>query len=245
MAKQSGIGARFLCGGYDISGDTQALDGVGGGPALWDVADITQPAHSRLGLLRDGKLGFTVFFDAANAHPVLSALPRTDELMTFMLPPLAITTAPIVACLNAKQIGYDPTRGADGSLTLKVQGEGNKYGLEWCAPLTAGLRTDTGATDGTDLDNGADSTYGLQAYLQVTAFTGTDCTVKVEHSADNSSWSDLITFTQTTAAPQADRQAVTGTVDEYLRVSTVTTGGFSSVTFMVAVNRNPVETDFL
>jgi hypothetical protein len=180
--------------------------------------------------------------DAANAHPVLSALPLADELMQFWVPPLAITTAPVVACLNAKQIGYDPTRGTDGSLTMKVAGQGNGYGLEWCAPLTAGLRTDTSATDGSDLDGGAATDYGAQAYLQVTAFDGTDVTVKVQHSADNSTWTDLITFVQTTAAPQTDRETVTNTatVDRYLRAVTVTTGGFTSVTFAVAINRNLV-----
>lgn len=241
MSKSSGLGARFLVGGYDISGDTQALDGVGGGPALQDVTDITQYAHARLGLLRDGKLGVTVYMDAAGAHPVLSALPTSDELMTLILPPQAAGTANTVACLNAKQIGYDPTRGADGSLIIKTSGEGNGYGLEWCALLTAGgLRTDTEATNGADVDGGAATDYGAQAYLQLTAFTGTSVTVTVQHSADNSTWSSLMAFTAVTAAPAAQRISVsnTTTVDRYLRVST--SGTFSNAEFAVAVNRNLV-----
>ena len=157
--------------------------------------------------------------------------------MTALLPPLSIGST--AACLNAKQIGYDPTRGTDGSLTLKVvQGQGNAYALEWGAQLTPGLRTDTTPTPGADLDNGASTAFGAQAYLQVTAFTGTSVTVTVQHSADNSSWSSLMAFTAATAAPYTQRISVSNatTVDRYLRATT--SGTFSSATFAVVVNRN-------
>lgn len=153
MSKQSGLGSRFLVGGYDISGDVQALDSVGGSQVLLDVTDITQSAHARIPGLRDGAMAFTVFMDASNAHPVLSALPSADTLMTALMPPLAIGSP--AACLVAKQVGYDPTRGNDGALTMKVAGQGNAYALEWGAQLTPGLRTDTGAANGATLDQGA------------------------------------------------------------------------------------------
>lgn len=240
MAKQSGLGSRLLVGGYDISGDIQALDTAAGGPALGDVTDITQSAHSRLGLLRDGSLGFTCYMDAANAHPVLSALPTTDVQMAFLVPPLAIGSP--VAVLNAKQVNYDPTRGADGSLTLKVEGQGQGFGLEWALQLTPGLRTDTTATNGASLDNGASTAFGAQAYVQVTSFSGTSVTVAVQDSADNSSFAAVtgLTFTAVTAAPNAQRLATANnaTIRRYLRV--VTSGTFTSATFAVFVNRNPV-----
>lgn len=153
MSKQSGLGSRFLVGGYDISGDVNALDSISGAQALLDSTDITQSAHSRITGLRDGSMGFTVFMDTANAHPVLSALPTADVLMTFLPPALAIGGA--AASLVAKQVGYDPTRGNDGSLMMKVEGQGNAYGIEWGTQLTPGLRTDTGAANGTALDAGA------------------------------------------------------------------------------------------
>jgi hypothetical protein len=204
MAKQGGLGARFLIGGYDISGDIQALDNVHGGPALIDSTDITQSAHSRITGLRDGGMGVTVYMDPANAHPVLDALPRTDTLGMFLLPTLAVGGA--VACLNAKQVNYDPTRGAAGELTLKTDLQANLYGLEWAQTLTAGLRTDTTATNGASLDNTAASYWGAQAYLQVTAISGTSVTVTVQQSADNSTWITLgSAFTAVTAPPAFQR----------------------------------------
>ena len=153
MSKQSGLGARFLVGGYDISGDVSAIDTIHGGVGMIPGTDITQSAMARIPGQRDGSMSFTTYMDPANAHPVLSALPTTDELMTAMLPPLAIGSA--AACTNAKQVNYDPTRGNDGSLLNKTEGQGNGYGTEWGVLLTPGLRTDTAATNGTGLDQGA------------------------------------------------------------------------------------------
>lgn len=209
MSKQSGIAARFLVGGYDVSGDINALDSISGSMGLLDSTDITQSAHSRLPGLHDGSMSFTSFFDAANAHPVLSALPTADELMTFMVPPLAIGSP--AACLNAKQIDYPPARASDAGLTMKVEGQGQGYGLEWGLQLTPGLRTDTADTNGASLNNGAATLYGAQCYLQVTAFTGTSVTVEVEHAPDNATWTSLATFTAVTAAPATQRlSALTG-----------------------------------
>lgn len=153
MAKTSGIGSRFLVGGYDISGDVSAVDSIGGAQALLDSTDITQSAHSRIAGLRDGSMGFSVFMDPANAHPVLSALPTSDVLMTYLPPSLAIGTT--AANLVAKQVNYDATRGNDGALMMKVEGQGNAFGLEWAVQLTPGVRTDTTATNGASLDQGA------------------------------------------------------------------------------------------
>lgn len=189
MAKSSGLGARFLVGGYDISGDVQAIDQINGGVGLLPVADITQSAMARLVGQRAGSMGFTTFMDTANAHPVLSALPTTDVLMTALLPPMAIGSP--AACCNAKQVNYDPTRGTDGSLLNKTAGEGNGYALEWGVTLTAGLRTDTTATNGSSLDQGAGfstpsvpasgtpvtNTSPLPATVVVSGGTGTNVTI--------------------------------------------------------------------
>lgn len=153
MAKQNGLGFRFLVGGYDLSGDISALDSITGTIGMLPGTDITQSAMARIIGLRDGSIGFTAYMDPANAHPVLAALPTADTLMSANPPPQAIGNA--AAALVAKQTNYDATRGNDGSLLMKVQGQGNAYALEWGVQLTPGLRTDATATNGTSLDGGA------------------------------------------------------------------------------------------
>jgi hypothetical protein len=241
MSKISGIGARFLVGGYDISGDINALDSMSCAQALLDSTDITQSAHSRIPGLRDGSMSFTSFFDPGDAHPVLSALPTGDVLMTFLAPPLALGSP--AACLNAKQIDYPPARASDAGLTMKVEGQGEGYGLEWGLQLTAGLRTDTAATNGADLDNGAQTLYGAQAYLQVTAFTGTSVTVTIQHAPDNSTWTSLLAFTAVSAAPATQRVAtVSGpftATDASPCVFTLSEGGSLANGTMVALTAPP------
>ena len=240
MAKRGGLGQRLLVGGYDISGDVQALDNVHGGPALLDVTDITQSAHSRISGQRDGGLGASVFFDTANAHPVLDALPTSDVAVSYLM---STTIGDAAACLVAKQVGYDPTRAADGALLLKTQFDANGFGLEWGEQLTAGLRADTTATAGPVTDDGAATSFGGQAYLQVTAFTGTSVTVAIQHATTSGgSYANVtgLAFTAVTAAPAWQRLGTpnTTTIDEFVKVTT--TGTFTAATFNVVWVRNLV-----
>ncbi len=100
--------------------------------------------------------------------------------------------------------------------------------------------TSTGAST----DDTGSSAFGLQAYLQVTAFTGTDVTVKLQDSANNSSFSDLTggAFAATTTAHTTQRIATSNsaTVRRYVRVALTTSAGFTSLSFAVAYVRNPI-----
>lgn len=197
----------------------------------------------RIGGLRNGEISFNSFFNptAGQEHTVLSALPRTDQHVMYCR---GTTLGNPAACMIGKQLDYNPTRAANGALTFAIQAQANGYGLEWGRLLTAGLRTDTTATNGTGVDGTAQTTFGAQAYLQVTAFTGTDVTVKIQDSADNVSFADVsgFAFAATTAAHTTQRIATSNaaTIRRYLRAVTTTSGGFTSVTFSVMVNRNQI-----
>lgn len=240
MAKTTGLGDNFYIGGYDLSGNVSNISQISGGPASLDVTPINASAYVRLGGQRTGDMDFTTFMDVAAGaeHTALSGLPTADVIASYYQQPAVGN-----ACANmvAKQINYDWTRGQDGTLTAAVQCQSNSFGLEWGTQLTAGIRTDTTATAGTFFDNGASSSFGAQAYLQVFGFTGTDVTVKIQHATTSGgTYTDLITFTQVTSGNQAQRVVVSNstTVDEFLKVTTVTSGGFSSVKFAVGITVN-------
>lgn len=128
-------------------------------------------------------------------------------------------------------------------------------GTSVAAPVagTAGI---TDATPRTWTVNGAAflssrTRYGLQAYLQVVSFTGTDVTIKLQSSADNGgtdAYADVTGggFTQVTAGPTSERIATSSSleIERYLRVATTTTGGFSQLSFVVVVAVNLTETEF-
>lgn len=246
MAKESGLGDRLLVGGYDLSGDVNS-PALSGGNSPLVVTGLDKAAFERIGGVRDGSINWTAFFNTAagHAHPVLSALPTADVQVAYLH--TTVLGGP-AAAIVAKQIGYDGTRGDDGAFTFALQAQANGYGLEWGQQLTAGLHTDTAATNGASIDQGAATAFGAQAYLQVTALTGTDVTVKIQDSADNSSFADVtgLTFTQTTTAPTTQRIATASgqAIRRYLRAVTTTSAGFTSVTFSVVVCINPVAVAF-
>lgn len=246
MAKQHGLGNAFWIGGYDLSGDTQQAK-MTSPIAVFDFTSIQESAFERQAGRRDGQWNITTFFNpgpAANAaHLVLSGLPTTDTIGTYAF---GTALGSYAGCMQAKQVNYDPTRDTKGALTFAVQLLADQFGVEMNGLLqTPGIRTDTAATNGTSWDWAAATSFGAQAYLQLTAFTGTDVTVKLQDSADNTTFADVASgaFTQiTSSTPQTQRLALsnTATLRRYVRVSTVTSGGFTSASFAVVVVRNPI-----
>jgi hypothetical protein len=246
MAKTAGLGDHFSLAGVDLSGDVGALSRIGGGPtSTQDVTGIDKSAFERLGLARDGAIDWTGFFNATGAHPTLAALPTSDVIGTYHR---GATIGNAAASLVGKQVNYDWTRTADGALTTATQLLANGYGLEWGQQLTDWQRTDTGATNGTSLDGTAATTQGAQAWLHVYAFTGTDVTISIEDSANNSAFAAVtgLAFTQVTAAPFSQRLATAAgaTLRRYVRAVTTTVGGVTSVTFAVQITRNAVAVVF-
>lgn len=243
MGKQSGLGAAFYIDGYDLSGDIGSLSRINNAKNVLECTGIDKSAMERLHGLGDGGMEFTSYHNdtAGQAVPVLKTMPTTDRIATYLH---RLTIGASAAACIAKQIDYAPNRGADGSLTYNTTVESNGFGMEWGNTLTAGKRTDTGATNGAAVDFEASTNFGLQAYLHVFSFTGTDATVKLQMD-DNSNFTsatDVVGggFTAVTSGPQAQRiqTARTYTVERYLRVVTTTSAGFSSLIFAVVVKKN-------
>ena len=246
MAKTSGLGDFFWVGGDDLSGDTNSLSKISGSQAAIDVTGINKGAYERLGGLRDGQIAWVSYFNPTGAHPVLSALPTTDTIATYVANGGALTPAigNWAACLNALQLNYDGTRAVGGALTFAVTAEADEYGMEWGQLLTPGIRTDTAATNGASLDGGASTAFGAQAYLHAFTLTGTDATVTIQDSADNVTFTNVASFAfgQVTVASTAQRVAISNaaTLRRYVRAVTTTVGGFTSFSFGVVLVRNPL-----
>jgi hypothetical protein len=245
MPKSTGLGDQLYVAGFDLSGDIGSIASIGGGNKPLELTGIDKSAYERAGGVRDGSLEFTAFFnpDTGQAHPTLSALPTADQIVSYFRGTILGNGG---ASMIGKQIGYDPTRNEDGSLTFKTQAQANGFGLEWGRMLTAGKRTDSAPTNGTGVDFTTVSTsFGWQAYLHVFAFAGTSVTVTLQDSADDLSYANL-TGGAFTAATGVTSQRLAGaagaTVRRYLRA--ITSGTFSNAVFAVLFARNDVSTVF-
>lgn len=243
MTKRTGLGDRLYVSGVDLSGDIGSIGSISSPRAVLPVTGINKEAVERLHGHRDGTIEFSAFFNdaAAQAHPTFKTLPTSDRIVSYFN---GAAVGRAAAAMVGKQINYDGTRGEDGSLTFAVQALANGFGLEWGEQLTAGIRTDTGATNGASIDTAAAADFGLQAYLHVFAFTGTSCTITIEDSADDAAFAAVQAFTVVTTAPVAERIQTprTENVRRYLRVAT--TGTFSNIQFAVVVVKNIAEVLF-
>jgi len=246
MAKSHGLGDQLLIDGVNLSGDVGSVQTINAPSDVFDVSAINVSAYERILGKLDGLMEFTSFFNkAAGAqHLTLRAKAAGANRVCTYLKGSAIGNW--AAAIVAKQVNYDPSRPADGSLSIGVQMVGAAYGLDHGTQLTAGLRTDTAATEGASHNNGAASSRGLSAYLHVVAWSGVDMTVSIQSSSDNGGGDAFANitggvFTQSTAIG-AERivTSLTQAVEQYLRVTTITSGGITSVTFFVAVCRSPV-----
>jgi hypothetical protein len=248
MAKSTGLGAGLLVGGVDLSGDTGAVQRIACPRTVLDLTDITQSAPERRLALKDGGIDWMSWFNPARAHPALSALPRTDTQVMYLH--RRLTQGTPAAVMTAKQVTYDGNRTQDGGYSLSVASVSNAYGLEWGHSLAeGGINTSTTAENLTGYtDVSAATDFGLQAYIQVTALTGTNVVVTIEDSDDDGI--DPYTavtgaaFTSVTAVPAFERIQTSRTenVKEWLRLAV--TGTFTSATFAVVVVRNPYTVNF-
>jgi len=243
MAKLSGVAGGFYVGGYDLSGDVGSIDNIGGPRGTLDVTGIGQSAMDRLLLPGSGTMTFKSFFNdaALSSHVILGALPTTDTQVVYARGQ-AIGDA--CAMMIAKQINYDWSRNQDGSLELTVEAQSTGgVALEWGVMLSAADDTHSSASSSSSLDNGASTSAGAAAYLQILDINSGAPTVKIEDSTNDSSFSDLITFSAVSdgAEPSIERKTVAGTVNRYVRVTT--TGTLSNCKFIVGFRRGEATDD--
>lgn len=232
MAFQHGKGASTLVGAYDLSAFLNNYDAA----ATADTAEVTtfgSSAKSYIAGQRDATISLSGFFDGSTAavDEVLSAALGSSAVITLAASG-AGTIGSRAQLAQALSTNYSITAPVADAVTISAEAQvsGGMASGVILANLTA--RTATGNT--TAVDNTASTANGVAATIHLTAFTGTNITVKVQHSADNSSWVDLVTFTQLTAIG-SEYKTASGTVNRYLRVNIA--GTFTSATFAVAAAR--------
>lgn len=190
--------------------------------------------------LRDATLSASGLFDgAANAvDDVLQASIGSDTLAPVLFAQSGITAGNRCYIMQAKTTSYEVSApvGDVVSVSYDAQADG---GTDDAILLTA-LAAVTATGNGSSQDNTTSTANGGVAQLHVTANSMNNNTIfKVQHSADNSTWVDLATFTTVaTTVTTSERVTVaTGTtVNRYLRAN-YTASGTGSITFTMAFAR--------
>lgn len=185
----------------------------------------------------DGSISFEGLFDgtADAVDEIFEAALGDGPIMTVSGDGSALSRRAVL--LDTKSTAYE----VSSPLTevVAVSGEavangGLDYGV-WLACQSAISTTTTGTAN----DNSAASSNGGVAHLHVTANTRNGTTVaKIQASADNSTFADLVTFTTVaTSTVTSERVEVTGSVARYLRALITPAGSTGSLTVSIAFAR--------
>lgn len=228
MAKVSGIGASLYVAQYDVSGDIGAIGNINNPRATLSVTSIQDAAQSKILGRKDGSLGFSSYWNVAagQAHPVLSALPTTDRIVSCFL---GSTLGDAAASMTAKFIDYAQALGEDGSLIVTNSAEANGFGLEWSGGetgdgmLTTGKQSFvSGTVNGASINLGSASTlFGAAAYMHLFTMPSGTATFAIQDSADDLTFADVtgMVFTAATGPTSERVQGATGaTVRQYVRL---------------------------
>jgi hypothetical protein len=188
--------------------------------------------------LADGTVSTSGLFDssAGASNDVLTgAIGQEDN--TFTVLPEGATAGARSVIANGQLTSYDVTSPVADvvSISAEIQADGGLF-----SGFALNGLTDTGTSASlTGINTGGSSSGGGLFNLHVVANTRDGAaTVKVQHSADNVTWVDLVTFSGISASVK-DGESITstGTVNQYLRAAHSLAGSSGSITYHVSAAR--------
>lgn len=231
-----GKSAKILVNGYDLtsylkSGGVAKTADTAETSALGDAAKTYVPGQGDATFSGEGMMDGTVgavddvFNTALGADgSELAYLPAGDALGQTGYGLQSIVTS------------YEVTSPVDDVVQVSMEAQGSG-GAERVVTQHA-LAARTGTSTGTGVDGTAATSAGAAAYLHVTGRNGAaSAVVKIQDSADNSTFADIVTFATVAADHASERVEIAGAVRRYTRASWTVTGG--TATFWAGICRTP------
>lgn len=238
--------ARLLVAGANLSGDARTLGGVGMTYAEDDVTGWEEIMNFLPGqaTLSFGPLQAVFNNKAAATGPIQ---PGTHTILassgaSIATAVIGIREAPTIGApafsAHLQQLSYTSNLAAgaviiDANFTNTVGNSFSAYG--WGQILANGTSVSSTTTNGS-LDNGASSANGAYGVLHITTSAGAmgsnSWVVKIQDSANDSTWADLITFSANGSTATAEWGSAAGTVDRYTRVVMTKSAGTDLVAWV-------------
>lgn len=232
MAFSHGSQARLLCNGFDLSAwfrsaSTPVEVGEAEGTTFGNEARVFQPG------LVTARLDAEGLFEADEAghavEPVLNAALRLENRVWLYCPAGYALGARAVG-MASFITGLEKESPVDDLVSLTV-GVRSQVGHDAGVVLHP-LGAESAADEGPSVDTGITgltfpTSAGAVAYVMATEPGTQPVTVRVQHSADEQTWADLLTFTAIPSTGRvAERQTVApGTpVNRYVRAAWTATG---------------------
>ena len=228
MAFGHGKDEVVLVNGYNVSSYLSSA-AVAREKETAETSAFGDSSKTRIAGLIDGTMSFEGFFDGAAS--------ASDEIFENLL---SSTTAAIFEdwpqgdafgaagyAMEAQETSYEVTGSVGDAVGISLEAE-SAVAVDRVTSLQSILTDITASGNGSTEDNGAATTAGGSAYLQVVSKVGgTSLDVTLRESTDNFVGDDTLlgTFTQATAGNESERITFTGTVKRYVRAVFVEVGG--------------------
>lgn len=245
MAFVHGANSRLFLGNKHISGTTSGFT-CSFDASLAETTNMLAGGSTFIPGLTNGELSFEGFIEqqvvgpAVTIQDAIRTASQTDSGALFTALPSGFTVGHPVFFCKADISGFEIESSVDDAVNFSVETQGDE-GIDWGVLLHDYTSIDNTPDpfEGAAVDNGAATSNGGAAMLHVTSVTGTPTgiTVTVQHSADNSVWTDLVAFTTFSAATGTSEfktVAPATTVNRYVRVEVDFDGGTSPTVALVA-----------
>lgn len=199
-----------------------------------DSTDLTATAKNYVPGLSDSSISCSGLFEPLFNTPAVAAFGAAAGSPVSVAPAGFAFGNPVLL-VSGRETAYEVS-GAVGAVvaaSITIQGDGRfDAGVS-----LADLVEVSASANGSAHTSAAGTTNGGVGSIHVTACSGT-LTVKIQHSTNNSTWSDLASFTAATAATSERITVAPGTtVNRYLRASWTLTGASAAATFTTSFAR--------
>lgn len=206
--------------------------------AMGTVTSLLDEGAKFIPGLLNGSLSLNGRFESGtgNIHETINSAEGVDNGLLVTALPDGFTVGQPAYIAESDLSSYGVTAPVADVVNLTAEAQPDD-GVDWGVSLHAHT-SETGTGTEASVDNVSSSSNGGVASLHVTSVSGTSPTldVTVQHSPDDSTWADLVSFTQATAQT-SERVTVSGTVDRYVRESHTVGGTSPSFTYAVAFAR--------
>ena len=230
MAFSHGSTARFLAGGQDLSSATSTVSTPGDA----DVADVTgfgNTAKVYIAGVKDAKLSASGFLrtdlnDLAWSSSDLHGYEffgAQDNTVCFSHYPYGDAVGSRGKALIGSETAFTVGAPIGDAASYSVEAQ-SRVGAEPVISHTTGTSYVTAGTAAV-VDNAAASTNGAAGYLHGLDLSAGTAVVKLQHSSDNVTFVDLITFADVPTPRSCQRVTAAGTVRRYTRATWAVTGG--------------------
>lgn len=234
---------KVVAGGFDLSCYFRSIDLAQEMNLLDSTALCTTGSRSFVTGISERTISGEGYFDQNSTTDALSidktfadAFSSTaNKLFTVGIDGSAL--GDIAYLMNIKQASYS-VQETVGEIIMnmfeaKATLDGSTHG--WAANgVFLMSQAVTGTVNVASYDDGVGATTGYFAHCHVTADDFTNMVVKIQHSTDNSAWSDLITFTAFSGIGAQQAVNTATSINRYIRAAVTTFTG-TSATVVVAI----------